>query len=241
MRLPHVDDIVQNMNRTSTNNVESAECQGVSSDAAMDSTASAPAIAEQTPGCPPPPPYMAEDPSAQAGATQTPGENLAEDPSKYVYAPLAPPSYVVATELPTYDQVQQLKIEEEQHRQETGHFDPEALDHGEALLGTDFMFLCSFFVAFLFNWIGFVMLMCSCPTIAGRYGALSGFGLSLAKWTLIAKHSMDLFNTENSWLWWLIMAFGMLICVRAILQYITIKREWQILNRAAQERHGTLH
>lgn len=66
-----------------------------------------------------------------------------------------------------------------------------------------------FIVAFLFNWIGFLLLMCFCHTIASRYGALAGFGLSLTKWTLIVKHSTDLASRENSWLWWLIMAFGM--------------------------------
>ncbi len=63
-------------------------------------------------------------------------------------------------------------------------------------------------VAFLFNWIGFLLLMCACHTVAGRYGALAGFGLSLAKWTLIVKHSTDLASNDNNWLWWLIMAFG---------------------------------
>ena len=74
-----------------------------------------------------------------------------------------------------------------------------------------FLFFCSFFfdlVAFLFNWIGFLLLMCACHTVAGRYGALAGFGLSLAKWTLIVKHSTDLASNDNNWLWWLIMAFG---------------------------------
>ncbi len=63
-------------------------------------------------------------------------------------------------------------------------------------------------VAFLFNWIGFLLLMCVCHTVAGRYGALAGFGLSLAKWTLIVKHSTDLASGTNNWLWWLIMSFG---------------------------------
>lgn len=71
----------------------------------------------------------------------------------------------------------------------------------------DLMFFST--VAFLFNWIGFLLLMCFCHTIASRYGALSGFGLSLTKWTLIVKHSTDLASRENSWLWWLIMAFGL--------------------------------
>lgn len=105
-----------------------------------------------------------------------------------------------------------------------------------SLLGTDLMFVTAFLIAFLFNWIGFLMLTCFCHTIAARYGALSGFGLSLAKWTLIVKNSTDLASHENSWLWWLIMAFGFLICVRALVQYISIKRTWRLLSASAQER-----
>lgn len=80
-----------------------------------------------------------------------------------------------------------------------------------AIISTNifFFFTFNFFpVAFIFNWIGFLLLMCFCRTIASRYGALSGFGLSLAKWTLIVKHSTDLASKDNSWLWWLIMTFG---------------------------------
>jgi hypothetical protein len=107
----------------------------------------------------------------------------------------------------------------------------------QSLLGTDIMFITAFLIAFLFNWIGFLMLTCFCHTIAARYGALSGFGLSLAKWTLIVKQSTDFAAShENSWLWWLIMAFGFLICVRALVQYISIKRTWRLLSASAQER-----
>lgn len=114
--------------------------------------------------------------------------------------------------------------------------DADNLTSDSSLLGTDVMFVIAFMVAFLFNWIGFLILTCFCHTIAARYGALSGFGLSLAKWTLIVKHSTDLASHENSWLWWLIMAFGFLICVRALVQYISIKRTWRLLSASAQER-----
>lgn len=115
--------------------------------------------------------------------------------------------------------------------------DAENITNDNSLLGTDIMFVIAFLIAFLFNWIGFLMLTCFCHTIAARYGALSGFGLSLAKWTLIVKHNTDLASHENSWLWWLIMAFGFLICVRALVQYVTIKRTWRLLSASAQERH----
>lgn len=173
----------------------------------------------------------------------------------------APPPYDIATQskLPTYEEVQREKQLEADPTLVLPPIPPQDLptyaayvtverpgnslesssdsihpDHN--LLGTDIMFLTSFFVAFLFNWIGFLLLMCFCHTVASRYGALAGFGLSLAKWTLIVKHSTELASHENSWLWWLIMAFGIIICVRAIIQYFNIKRGWRLLTETAQER-----
>ncbi|XP_046747702.1 NEDD4 family-interacting protein 1-like isoform X1 [Diprion similis] len=174
----------------------------------------------------------------------------------------APPPYEVATKLPSYEEVQREKTLQ---GETTPHARPQIVfgqlfqpgsmrppqqplaflaldteaaegDSESGLLGTDFMFFTAFMVAFLFNWIGFLLMMCFCHTIASRYGALSGFGLSLAKWTLIVKHSTDLASRENSWLWWLIMAFGVLISVRAIIQYLNIKRGWRLLSGSAQER-----
>lgn len=165
----------------------------------------------------------------------------------------APPPYEVATKLPSYEEVQREKtlqgeppsqihmpgnIRSPQQPLTILAIDTEAAegDPESGLLGTDVMFFAAFLVAFLFNWIGFLLLMCFCHTIASRYGALAGFGLSLTKWTLIVKHSTDLASRENSWLWWLIMAFGVLICVRAIVQYLNIKRGWRLLSGSAQER-----
>ena len=106
-----------------------------------------------------------------------------------------------------------------------------------SLLGTDIIFVTAFFVSFIFNWVGFLMLTCFCNTIAGRYGALSGFGLSLAKWTLIVKKSTDFAHSANNdWLWWLIMTFGFLICIRALFQYLSIKKTWNLLSSSAQQR-----
>lgn len=116
--------------------------------------------------------------------------------------------------------------------------DPEnLLVSDDALLGTDLMFVGSFLVAFLFNWMGFLLITCACHNIAARYGSLSGFGLSLAKWTMIVKSSTNMITTdENAWLWWLIMAFGVLICVRSAVQYVGIKRSWRRMTVASAER-----
>merc|ERR1711892_195360 len=110
------------------------------------------------------------------------------------------------------------------------------VDMDLALLGTDLAFFTAFLTAFLFNWVGFLLLMCFCHTIAARYGALAGFGLSLSKWTLIVQRSTDLVHEENAWLWWLVLAFGFLICVRACTQFVQIKRSWRHLSSSARER-----
>jgi len=47
--------------------------------------------------------------------------------------------------------------------------------------------LCVIVVAFVFNWLGFFAAYCMTKTVAGRYGAISGFGLSVVKWVLILK------------------------------------------------------
>ncbi|XP_037070318.1 LOW QUALITY PROTEIN: NEDD4 family-interacting protein 1-like, partial [Pollicipes pollicipes] len=173
-----------------------------------------------------------------------------------------PPAYDDATKpakLPSYDEVQQEKareggalppaeplpdeLDEDRSalhlwRISSVGLDPEAAAalHDQQLLGTDLMFFTAFLAAFLFNWIGFLLLLCFCHSVAGRYGALAGFGLSLAKWTLIVKNSTTLVSHDNSWLWWLIMAFGLVISVRAMLQYLYIKREWRQLSVAARQR-----
>lgn len=162
----------------------------------------------------------------------------------------APPAYDLVNELPTYEDVERQKAQEENTGDDTepqnllpiwrlsplsAEMEAAALQD-DRLLGTDFMFFTAFLAAFLFNWIGFLLLICFCHTVAGRYGALAGFGLSLAKWTLIVQHSTQLVSHENSWLWWLIMAFGLVICLRAILQYLYIKREWSRLSTNARQR-----
>merc|ERR1711953_344039 len=61
--------------------------------------------------------------------------------------------------------------------------------------------------------------------------------LSLAKWTLIVKHSTDFATgTDNTWLWWLFTTFGLIVCMRAIFQYLHIKRSWSTLSISARER-----
>lgn len=163
-----------------------------------------------------------------------------------------PPEYSVAAHLPSYEQAElskdKLYVEDVVDDVESnvrggvrggvgGVAGQDWDEDGDsALLGNDFVFCTAFVTAFLFNWVGFLLLMCFCHTIAARYGALAGFGLSLAKWTLIVKRSTDLVRTENAWLWWLVLGFGFLICTRACIQYLQIKKTWRHLSRSARER-----
>merc|ERR1712086_555819 len=170
-----------------------------------------------------------------------------QDVKQHVQQHVQPPGYQVAAVLPSYQQAELDKEKLVAGQEDTEH--PSAarrestIERGEwdddvdmdlALLGTDLAFFTAFLTAFLFNWVGFLLLMCFCHTIAARYGALAGFGLSLSKWTLIVKRSTDMIKDENAWLWWLVLAFGFLICVRACTQFVQIKRSWRHLSTSAR-------
>lgn len=54
-------------------------------------------------------------------------------------------------------------------------------------VGSECMFLSAFMISFFFNWVGFFASVCLLPNAAGKYGALSGLGLSIAKWVTMIK------------------------------------------------------
>lgn len=158
---------------------------------------------EDNTSCSPPPPYEPTDEQETTGDTDL------------------PPSYDIAAKLPTYEEVERVK------GQQDGLVERNAilLDGGvEVALGNDWLFLICFILAFVFNWLGFFAAYCMTNTIAGRYGAMSGFGLSAVKWILILKNSSSV-DTEfvHSWLWWIALALGWLIFVQSILTYLNIK------------------
>jgi hypothetical protein len=65
---------------------------------------------------------------------------------------------------------------------------------------------------------------------------LSADARSVEFFTIKVHFAKDSPNPDNSWLWWLITAFGMLVCMRAIFQYLHIKRTWGRLSTSARER-----
>ena len=61
-------------------------------------------------------------------------------------------------------------------------------------VGSECMFLSAFMISFFFNWVGFFASVCLLPNAAGKYGALSGLGLSIAKWVTMIKVSILFLN-----------------------------------------------
>lgn len=139
------------------------------------------------------------------------------------------PTYQEATTLPSYEEAEKLKAAEAAKQEDV---EQQSNDERNRLtdlaIGTDGMFLCTFIMSFLFNWIGFLFSLCISQTVAGRCGALSGLGLSIVKWVAIVKHNQwaEGFAEEDSWVWWLLILCGFMIFVRGSVQYARMKFEW---------------
>ncbi|KAL7642711.1 UNVERIFIED_CONTAM: hypothetical protein RMT77_007276 [Armadillidium vulgare] len=194
---------------------------------------------------PPPKPDIHAPPPYEEVDFSSPSSEVSSVPYDDSSSTLQPPSYEEVQRLKALEAGESpLPVEETPGSgmhvvriSSLGALDPQTAEIAqEQLLGTDLMFIVAFTAAFLFNLVGIVLLLCLCHTVAGRTGALAGFGLSLAKWVVIFRHSSDLVADSNSWLLWLIMILGLLICVRAILQYINAKREWHQMPHNSRHR-----
>ncbi|XP_018106479.1 NEDD4 family-interacting protein 1 isoform X1 [Xenopus laevis] len=158
-----------------------------------------------------------------------------------------PPSYNVATTLPSYDEAERSKAEATiplvpgRHRERLDTFDdffPISLedddfvarddfdDADQLRIGNDGIFMLTFFMAFLFNWIGFFLSFCLTSSAAGRYGAISGFGLSLIKWILIVRFSTYFpgYFDGQYWLWWVFLVLGFLLFLRGFINYAKVRK-----------------
>ncbi|XP_037617755.1 NEDD4 family-interacting protein 2 [Sebastes umbrosus] len=169
----------------------------------------------------PPPPYASID----LGATAAPETSYRSD------FPVPPP-YSVATSLPTYDEAEKAKAAamatstvEVMPRDDEFPPRDDFSDADQLRVGNDGIFMLAFFMAFLFNWIGFCLSFCLTNTIAGRYGAICGFGLSLIKWILIVRFSdyfTGYFNGQY-WLWWIFLLLGILLFFRGFVNYLKVR------------------
>ncbi|XP_061840977.1 NEDD4 family-interacting protein 2 [Nerophis lumbriciformis] len=170
----------------------------------------------------PPPPYASIELGATAAAPETSFQS--DFP--------VPPPYSVATSLPTYDEAEKAKAAamatstvEVMSRDDEFLPRDDFSDTDQLRVGNDGIFMLAFFMAFLFNWIGFCLSFCLTNTIAGRYGAICGFGLSLIKWILIVRFSdyfTGYFNGQY-WLWWIFLLLGLLLFFRGFVNYLKVR------------------
>ncbi|KAM9846938.1 NEDD4 family-interacting protein 1-like isoform 3-T3 [Aulostomus maculatus] len=137
-----------------------------------------------------------------------------------------PPSYNVATTLPSYDEAERTKAETTVPLDEEFVTRDDFEDADQLRIGNDGIFMLTFFMAFLFNWIGFFLSFCLTTSAAGRYGAISGFGLSLIKWVLIVRFSTYFpgYFDGQYWLWWVFLVLGFLLFLRGFINYARIRK-----------------
>uniref|UniRef100_A0A803V6X2 Nedd4 family interacting protein 1 n=2 Tax=Ficedula albicollis TaxID=59894 RepID=A0A803V6X2_FICAL len=141
-----------------------------------------------------------------------------------------PPSYNVATTLPSYDEAERTKAEATiplvPGRDEDFVTRDDFDDTDQLRIGNDGIFMLTFFMAFLFNWIGFFLSFCLTTSAAGRYGAISGFGLSLIKWILIVRFSTYFpgYFDGQYWLWWVFLVLGFLLFLRGFINYAKVRK-----------------
>ncbi|XP_074845224.1 NEDD4 family-interacting protein 2 [Carettochelys insculpta] len=185
-----------------------------------------------------PPPYCSI--ALEAAATsETPNE----------FYPVPPP-YSVATSLPTYDEAEKAKAAamaaaaaEAAQREEEYPPRDDFSDADQLRVGNDGIFMLAFFMAFIFNWIGFCLSFCITNTIAGRYGAICGFGLSLIKWILIVRFSdyfTGYFNGQY-WLWWIFLVLGLLLFFRGFVNYLKVRNMSESMAAAHRTRFFFLY
>uniref|UniRef100_A0A3P9M3B3 Nedd4 family interacting protein 1 n=1 Tax=Oryzias latipes TaxID=8090 RepID=A0A3P9M3B3_ORYLA len=181
-----------------------------------------PQPSQETPAPDAPPPY-----SSIAAANAAFFENK-EDSGRFPN----PPPYNIATTLPSYDEAERSKAEDAVPLV-TGRVSEEDFvarddfeDADQLRIGNDGIFMLTFFMAFLFNWIGFFLSFCLTTSAAGRYGAISGFGLSLIKWVLIVRFSTYFpgYFDGQYWLWWVFLALGFMLFIRGFVNYSRVRK-----------------
>ncbi|XP_020853592.1 NEDD4 family-interacting protein 2-like [Phascolarctos cinereus] len=162
-----------------------------------------------------------------------------------------PPPYSVATSLPSYDEAERAKAaalaasagasrEPSQGEDVFSSREASTISDPDPLrVGNDGIFMVAFFMAFIFNWVGFCLSFCTTSSIAGRYGALCGFGLSLTKWILIVRFSdyFPLYFNGQYWLWWIFLLISLLLFFRGFYSYLKVRNMSERLATANRTRY----
>jgi hypothetical protein len=100
-------------------------------------------------------------------------------------------------------------------------------DIGKSLLGNNFDFYFAFMAVYIFNWMGYLLVITFWNKLAAQFGALSGLGLSISKWTFLIQYSTDWILKDYSWFCWLLIILGLIVCIFSCKRYLKIQRDQQ--------------
>ncbi|CAF1168598.1 unnamed protein product [Adineta steineri] len=245
--------IMNNNNNTENSSVPSAEQTTPVQQEAVASTTIQPTSLDG-----PPPAYEI-----------TPSSNTNDNTNVFtsVAAVEAPPPYCLVDpskipnrdHLPHYSQVSPVEIIDLNVHNSNGIDQPSRHANHPAIaawlttgsnmdIGTDCTFLMAFVIAFFFNWLGFLAVVCLIPSIAARFGAMSGFGLSVAKWIVVMRyhefnthspfmnghgptslHRTTMHDPAQNFVFAIVLFAGFFLFIRGLISYIAVK------NRANQQ------
>lgn len=93
-------------------------------------------------------------------------------------------------------------------------------------VGSECMFLSAFMISFFFNWVGFFASVCLLPNAAGKYGALSGLGLSIAKWVTMIKYQTwmtQMNDLQQKLFFWFFIFIGFYLFFRGLVNFMSLK------------------
>eukprot|EP00049_Salpingoeca_infusionum_P003891 m.72053 g.72053 ORF g.72053 m.72053 type:complete len:218 (-) comp12324_c0_seq1:454-1107(-) len=99
--------------------------------------------------------------------------------------------------LPTYEETQRAKHTESSSSRTKQQDTSSQLVDGQ-FLGSDLAFVQTLLLSFFFNAIGFLLALCLATSLAGRCGAISGFGLSLVKVAVLFYHFGYLMSSSDN-------------------------------------------
>ncbi|KAL7672239.1 hypothetical protein ACOME3_007132 [Neoechinorhynchus agilis] len=98
-------------------------------------------------------------------------------------------------------------------------------------IGSAWMFLLGFAVAFALNGLGLLIILCLASTLAVRCGAFSGFGLFIVKWALVIQSRPIDNQSMRVGLFLLLFGFGSFLFLHGLLVFILAKRHAALTQR----------
>lgn len=176
------------------------------------------------------PPFYCEPPTNQSEETP----HSAYHHSQFAYSiGDALPSYENATKLPTYEEAEKQKEDEARMHVIDAIFGMSPSDSEEdeprldgVLVGSDCMFFFAFFIGFFFNWVGLFIGYFFMFSLAGQYGAITGFGTSMIKWLIYLRYSDCCQNISlkgNVYFYMLMNLVALLIIFKGLHSWLRVR------------------